>query len=38
MEPFAPATRAEVAAWIGPTIEACITGQLGRPAEPGPGS
>ncbi len=29
MEPFASATRAEVAAWIGPTIEAYITGRLG---------
>ncbi len=40
MEPFASATRAEVAAWIGPTIEAYITGRLGRPAGlgPGPGS
>ena len=34
MEPFASATRAEVAAWIGPTIEAYITGRLGRP-DPG---
>jgi AcrR family transcriptional regulator len=31
MEPFASASRSEVAAWIGPTIEAYITGQLGRP-------
>jgi AcrR family transcriptional regulator len=31
MEPFASASRAEVAAWIGPTIEAYITGRLGRP-------
>jgi AcrR family transcriptional regulator len=28
MEPFASASRAEVAAWIGPTIEAYITGRL----------
>lgn len=32
MEPFASASRSEVAAWIGPTIEAYITGRLGRPA------
>jgi AcrR family transcriptional regulator len=32
MEPFASAARSEVAAWIGPTIEAYITGRLGRPA------
>jgi AcrR family transcriptional regulator len=31
MEPFASASRSEVAAWIGPTIEAYITGRLGRP-------
>jgi len=30
MEPFASASRAEVAAWIGPTIEGYITGRLGR--------
>jgi AcrR family transcriptional regulator len=30
MEPFASASRSEVAAWIGPTIEAYITGTLGR--------
>jgi ABC-type Zn2+ transport system substrate-binding protein/surface adhesin len=36
MEPLASASRAEVAAWIGPTIEAYITGQLGKPAEPQP--
>jgi AcrR family transcriptional regulator len=30
MEPFASASRSEVAAWIGPTIEAYITGRLGR--------
>ena len=36
MEPFASATRAEVAAWIGPTIEAYITGRLGNPAGPPP--
>jgi AcrR family transcriptional regulator len=35
MEPFASASRAEVAAWIGPTIEAYITGRLGRPADTG---
>ncbi|MDQ2839363.1 MAG: hypothetical protein M3Y89_18490 [Actinomycetota bacterium] len=29
MEPFASASRAQVAAWIGPTIEAYITGRLG---------
>lgn len=29
MEPFASASRAEVAAWVGPTIEAYITGALG---------
>jgi AcrR family transcriptional regulator len=34
MEPFASASRAEVAAWIGPTIEAYITGRLGQP-DPG---
>jgi ABC-type Zn2+ transport system substrate-binding protein/surface adhesin len=33
MEPLASASRAEVAAWIGPAIEAYITGQLGKPAE-----
>jgi AcrR family transcriptional regulator len=38
MEPFASATRAEVAAWIGPTIEAYITGRLGTARGPGPGS
>jgi AcrR family transcriptional regulator len=38
MEPFASATRAEVAAWIGPTIEAYITGRLGKPAGSGPGN
>ena len=31
MEPFASASRSEVAAWIGPTIEAYITGRR-RPA------
>ena len=31
MEPFASASRSEVAAWIGPTIEAYITGRLGKP-------
>jgi len=30
MEPFASASRSDVAAWIGPTIEAYITGRLGR--------
>lgn len=30
MEPFASASRSEVAAWIGPTIEGYITGTLGR--------
>jgi AcrR family transcriptional regulator len=30
MEPFASASRSEVAAWVGPTIEAYITGRLGR--------
>jgi AcrR family transcriptional regulator len=29
MEPIASAPRSQVAAWIGPIIEACITGQLG---------
>jgi AcrR family transcriptional regulator len=38
IEPFASATRAEVAAWIGPTIEAYITGRLGKPAGSGQGS
>jgi AcrR family transcriptional regulator len=32
MEPFASARRSDVAAWIGPTIEAYITGRLGRPS------
>jgi len=32
MEPFASATRSQVAAWIGPTVEAYITGRLGRPS------
>jgi AcrR family transcriptional regulator len=39
MEPFASASRAQVAAWVGPTIEAYITGRLGAgpdPTEPGP--
>jgi hypothetical protein len=31
MEPLASASRYELAAWIGPTIEAYITGRLGRP-------
>lgn len=31
MEPFASASRSEVASWIGPTIEAYITGRLGKP-------
>lgn len=31
MEPLASASRPEVAAWIGPTIEAYITGRLGQP-------
>lgn len=38
MEPFASASRAQVAAWVGPTIEAYVTGRLGTgpdPAEPG---
>lgn len=38
MEPFASASRAQVAAWVGPTIQAYITGRLGAdpdPAEPG---
>ena len=30
MEPFASASRSELAAWIGPTIEAYVTGRLGR--------
>jgi AcrR family transcriptional regulator len=35
MEPLASASRAEVAAWIGPAIEAYITGQFANPpAEP----
>lgn len=44
MEPFASASRSQVAAWVGPTIEAYITGRLGagpgqaEPAEPGPAS
>jgi AcrR family transcriptional regulator len=38
MEPFASATRAEVAAWIGPTIEAYITGRLGTTPGSPPGS
>jgi AcrR family transcriptional regulator len=32
MEPLASASRSEVAAWIGPTLEAYITGRLGEPA------
>jgi len=32
MEPFASASRSEVASWIGPTIEAYITGRLGNAA------
>jgi AcrR family transcriptional regulator len=36
MEPFASASRSEVAAWIGPTIEAYITGRLGSPADDPP--
>jgi hypothetical protein len=35
MEPFASASRSEVAAWVGPTIEAYITGRLGRQAASG---
>ena len=29
LEPFASASRSQVAAWVGPTIEAYITGRLG---------
>jgi AcrR family transcriptional regulator len=36
MEPFASATRDEVASWIGPTIEAYIAGRLGAPSGPAP--
>ena len=36
IEPIASASRAEVAAWIGPAIGAYITGQFGKPAEPRP--
>lgn len=39
LEPFASAPRSQVAAWVGPTIEAYITGRLGADpdhAEPGP--
>jgi hypothetical protein len=35
MEPLASASRSEVAAWIGPTLEAYITGRLGNPAAGG---
>jgi AcrR family transcriptional regulator len=38
MEPLASASRSEVAAWIGPTIEAYISGQLGQPAADPPGT
>jgi AcrR family transcriptional regulator len=38
MEPFASASRSELAAWIGPTIEAYITGRLGRRAGDPPGA
>jgi AcrR family transcriptional regulator len=38
MEPLASASRSEVAAWIGPTIEAYITGRLGSPADDPPGA
>ena len=41
MEPFASASRAQLAAWVGPTIEAYANGTLGAgqdPAEPGPGA
>jgi AcrR family transcriptional regulator len=31
MEPIASAPRSQVAAWLGPIIEACIIGQLGTP-------
>lgn len=40
MEPFASASRSQVAAWVGPTIQAYITGRLGAdpdPTEPRPG-
>ncbi|MGH3166851.1 MAG: hypothetical protein ACRDN0_13305 [Trebonia sp.] len=40
MEPFASAPRSQVAAWVGPTVQAYITGRLGAhpdPTEPGPG-
>jgi AcrR family transcriptional regulator len=39
LEPFASASRSQVAAWVGPTIEAYITGRLGGGpdhAEPDP--
>jgi AcrR family transcriptional regulator len=39
MEPFASASRSQVAAWVGPTIEAYANGTLGAgpdPAGPGP--
>lgn len=41
MEPFASASRSQVAAWVGPTIEAYANGTLGAgpdPAGPGPGA
>lgn len=38
MEPLASASTSEVAAWIGPTIEAYITGRLGKPAGDPPGA
>jgi len=38
MEPLASASRSEVAAWTGPTIEAYITGRLGKPAGDPPGA
>jgi AcrR family transcriptional regulator len=38
LEPFASASRSQVAAWVGPAIEAYITGRLGAdPEHPDPG-
>ncbi len=38
MEPFASASRSQVAAWVGPTIEAYANGTLGAGPDPsGPG-
>jgi hypothetical protein len=39
MEPFASASRSQAAAWVGPTIQAYITGRRGAdriPRTPGP--